>query len=172
MKPIELALKTVEGYLLSIARNPVDGWYEIEIGLPSNWVFDQNNEINCEVLDKTDAGSLIKISPKNNDIEIDDLIAFVEIIIDTNKKIAEKEKQFTDKMQEMKGVLETEAKKFYQELDELRANSFKNNNNNFVKTLRPEGEKRHRRTKAEMEAEKAANVASTVTESTPHLTSE
>jgi hypothetical protein len=156
MKPIELALQSVEGYLLSIARNPVDGWYEIEVGLPSNWVYDQNNEINCEVLDKTEAGSLIKISPKNTDIEIDDLIAFVEIIIDTNKKIAEKEKQFTDKMQEMKGVLETEAKKFYQELDELRANSFKNNNNDFVKNLRPEGEKekRHRRTKAEIDAEK------------------
>ena len=49
------------------------------------------------------------------------------------------------------------------ELDELKANSFKNLNDNYVKTLHPEGEKRHRRTKAEMEAEKLANSTTTNT---------
>lgn len=145
MKPIELALEPVAGHLISITRDTLHGWYEIEIGLPSTWVFDENDEIACEVLSKNDSGKLIKISPKNEDVVIDDLITFVEIIIDTNKKIAEKEKQFTDRMQEMKGVLEKEAKKFYEELDELKINSFKNLNDNFVKALRPEGEKKPRK---------------------------
>jgi hypothetical protein len=132
MKTIELALQPITGYLISISRNTVSGWYELEVGIPKGWVFDENDEIKCEVLTKTDAGSLVKISPKNADAVIDDLVAFVEVILETNKKIADKEKEFTDKMEEMKGKLEKEAKKFYEELDELRQNSFKKNNDNFV----------------------------------------
>ena len=141
MKTIELALESTNGYINSFTRNTVEGWWELEVGLPKTWVFDENDEINCETLFQNDVGKLIKVSPKNSDIVIDDLISFVEIIINTNQKIADKEKQFTDRMQEMKGVLEKEAKKFYEELDELRINSFQNLNDNFVKTLRPETKK-------------------------------
>jgi hypothetical protein len=145
MKTIELALESTNGYINSFTRNTVEGWWELEVGLPKTWVFDENDEITYEILQQNDVGKLIKVSPKNQDIVIDDLITFVEIIIDTNKKIAEKEKQFTDRMQEMKGVLEKEAKKFYEELDELKVNSFRNLNDNFVKALRPEGEKKPRK---------------------------
>ena len=145
MKPIELALQGVDGYLMSITRNPVNGWYEIEVGLPAKWEFGENEEISCEVIDKSDTGKLIKIAPKNRNISIDDLITFVEVIIQTNGKIAEKEKEFTDKMQEMKGMLEKEAKKFYEELDVLKVDSFKTLNSNFVKTLRPDDEKKPRK---------------------------
>lgn len=135
MKNISLGLEPVNGYLLSITRNTIKGWYEIEVGLPSTWVFDENNKINCELLNENDAGKLIKISPKKNDVLIDDLISFVEIIIHTNKKIAEKELQFSNKMQEMKGLLEKEAKTFYKELEEIKINSFKNINESFAKNL-------------------------------------
>jgi hypothetical protein len=148
MKAIELALQGVDGYLISMTRNPVDGWYEIEVGLPANWEFGENEKISCEVINKNDNGKLIKIAPKIQGISIDDLITFVEIIIETNGKIAEKEKEFTDKMQEMKGVLEKEAKKFYEELDKLKVDSFKTLNSNFVKTLHPEEEKKHRKPRA------------------------
>lgn len=145
MKTIELALESTNGYINSFTRNTVEGWWELEVGLPKTWVFDENDEIGCETILQNDFGKLIKVSPKNRDIVIDDLVTFVEIIIETNKKIAEKEKQFTDRMQEMKGVLEKEAKKFYEELDELKINSFRNLNDNFVKALRPEGEKKVRK---------------------------
>jgi uncharacterized protein with von Willebrand factor type A (vWA) domain len=126
----------------------MNGWYEIEIGLPNSWVFDDNNEIKCEIISKSDAGKLIKVVPKNEKIVIDDLISFVEIIIETNEKIAEKEKEFTNKMEQMKGMLESEAKKFYEELDELKSNSFKKHNDNFVKELQScSGEKKQRRSK-------------------------
>jgi len=146
MKQIESALQSVEGHLVSIYRNSLEGWYELEVGLPNNWVYDENNKIVCEVIDKTDEGILLKVAPKNGDIVIDDLISFIEIIIETNKKIAEKEKQFTDKMQEMKGMLEEEAKKFYLELDELKANSFKTSNSDFEKSLHQEGDKKTKKT--------------------------
>lgn len=142
MKIVETALQPVEGYLVSIKRNTVNGWYELEIGLPVKWVYDENNEIKCEVLNKNDVGVLVKISPKNSNIVIDDLINFVGVIIETNQKIAEKEKEFTDRMEQMKGMLETEARKFYDELDELRNNSFKQHSDNFVKNLHPNNEKK------------------------------
>lgn len=135
MKTIEAALAAVDGYLISIARDTVNGWYEIEVGLPPKWVFDENDKIGCEVLIDEEEGKLVKISPKKPDIVIDDLIGFVEIIKITNERIAEKEKQFTDKMEEMKGVLENEAKKFYTELDELKENSFQKLNASFAKNL-------------------------------------
>lgn len=133
MKTIETILEPTNGYINSFTRNTVKGWWELEVGLPKTWVFDENDEIKCEIITQNDIGKLIKVSPKNSDVVIDDLIVFVEIIIQTNQKIAEKEKEFTDKMEEMKGVLEAEAKKFYAELDELKANSFKTVNENFVK---------------------------------------
>jgi len=132
MNTIDLALKPITGYLISITRDTVQGRYELEIGIPSSWVFNQNDEISVEVLSKNDDGKLLKIFPKKDDVIIDDLIVFVEIIIETNRKIAEKEKQFTDRMEEMKGVLEKEANKFYKELDELKENSFKNLSENFI----------------------------------------
>ena len=144
MKTIEAALEPITGHLISISRNTVNGWYELQVGIPNNWEFSENEEISCEILEKTGAGKLLKISPKNEAVVIDDLVAFVELIIETNKKIAEKEKQFTDKMEEMKSKLEEEAKKFYKELDELKENSFKNLSDSFVKNLHGDEKKETR----------------------------
>ena len=156
MKTIEAILDPISSYLISITRNPMEGWYEMEIGIPKGWVFNENKEIKCEILSEEEAGKLVKISPKNSDIVIDDLVAFIVVIIATNKKIADKEKEFTDKMAAMRNTLEKEVKEFYEELDEIKENSFKNLNAEFEKSLRPESDekKRHRRTNAEIEAEK------------------
>lgn len=135
MKIIETALQPIDGYLISIARDTVNGWYEIEVGLPPKWVFDENDKIGCEILIDEKEGKLIRIFPKNNLIVIDDLVRFVEIIILTNAKIAEKEKQFTDTMEVMKKELEEKAKVFYTELDDLRDESFKRVGSKFVETL-------------------------------------
>lgn len=146
MKELELILEPLEGYLSNITRNPSMGWYEIEIGIHKNWVFDGNNEIGCDVISEGEKGKMIKIYPKNNSISIDDLILFAEVIINTNQKIAEKEKQFADKMEEMKKTLEKQASDFYRELDELKDNSFKKLNDNFVNGLKGEKKTRKKRT--------------------------
>lgn len=126
MKLVEEALKPITGYLISITRDTINGWYEFEIGLPAEWVFVNNDDINCEIINETDEGKLMKISPLNPNIGIDDLIIYVETIIVTNQKIADKEKEFETKMKEMKLHLEDEARKFYEELDSLKEVSFKN----------------------------------------------
>jgi len=138
------ALNAITGYLITIKRNTFEGWYELEIGIPIDWVFDENDEIKCEVLEESKTGKLINVSPKNVDVPIDALVTFVEIIIETNYRIAEKQQEFENKMLEMKVELETKAKIFYKELDELRENSFAIANENFTKTIRPEEEKKKR----------------------------
>jgi len=135
MKPIESALAPTDGYITSFVRNTVEGWWEIEVGLPAGWVFDENSKIGCEILVENDVGMLIKVFPKVNGVVIDDLVAFVEVVIETNEEIAKKEKEFTDRIQKMKDVLEKEAIEFYTELDELKENRFKKNNNEFDKSL-------------------------------------
>lgn len=134
MKTIESILHQLTGYLISIKRNTVQGWYELEIGIYKNWVFNENTKIGVEVISESDGGKILKIFPKNNKVVIDDLIAFVEVILETNKKIAEKEKEFTEKMEEMKKKLEDEAKNFYKQLDDLKVQSFKNMNENLTRT--------------------------------------
>lgn len=173
MKPIESALEPTNGFISSFTRNTVEGWWELEIGLPKTWVYDENSKIGCDVTEEYEQGKLIRVFPKKNDVVIDDLVAFVEIIINTNERIAEKEKQFTDKMQEMKGVLEKEAKKFYQELDELKENSFKNLNATFAKNLDKPKTPRKPRTPRTTVIEGLTNTkpVSTVTEETETIES-
>ena len=45
MKTIDIALQPIIDYLISISRNTVKGWYELEVGIPKGWVFDENDEI-------------------------------------------------------------------------------------------------------------------------------
>lgn len=153
MKVIELALEPIIENLISIDRNPQKGWYELKIGMPKNWVYDSNSEILCEVVEELAGGKVIKISPKNdnNNLVVDDLVAFVSVIIETNNRISNKEKEFTDKMEEMKVLLENEAKKFYQELDELKENSFKNLNDKFVEEINGDNSTKEKKIKKNIE---------------------
>jgi hypothetical protein len=144
MKPLETILEPVDGYLFSITRNALKGWYELEIGIHKGWVFNENSEISCEVIEETDTGKLIKIAPKNENIVIDDLLDFVRIIIGTNEKITKKEQEFNERLLVMKGSLEEEARKFYEEVDELKNNSFNTNNEAFVKTLQSQSTEKKR----------------------------
>jgi hypothetical protein len=144
MKPLETILEPIDGYLFSITRNALKGWYELEIGIHKGWVFNENSEISCEVLEESDSGKLIKVAPKNENIAIDDLVDFVKIIIETNEKIAKKELEFNEKMKQMKETLEEEARKFFTEVDELKDNSFKKNSDEFVKTLHSQSTEKKR----------------------------
>lgn len=146
MKEVNEILAPISSYLKTISRDTVKGWYELEVGIPINWVFNENEEIGIEIIMENEVGKLIKIYPKKQNVVIDDLILFVEIIINTNKKIAEKEQEFKKQMEKMKISLEEKAGEFFKELDELKENSFKKLNDNFVQELK-ERKKRGRKPK-------------------------
>jgi len=147
MKEIESILDPISGNLQSIIRNPMKGWYEVEIGIPLNWVFNENDEIDVEVIFENDIGKVIKIFPKNQSVVVDDLVLFAQIVINTNRKIADKEEEFKSQMEEMKRGLEIKASEFFKELDELKENSFKKLNDNFVAGLNEKKERKKRTSK-------------------------
>ena len=147
MKEIESILEPITGNLNCIKRNSMEGWYEMEIGIPNNWVFNENDEIGVEIISETEMGKLIKIIPKNRNIVVDDLVLFAKIVINTNQKIAEREVEFKSQLEEMKKGIEKKASEFFKELDELKENSFKKLNDNFVAGLNGEKRQRKKRTR-------------------------
>ena len=124
MSTVEELLSPISGYLFSIMRDTVNGWYVLEIGVPAKWVYKENEYIGCEIIEENEDGKLVKIFPKIEKIVLDDLINFVSIIIATNRRIAEKEAEFQEKMEQIKKELEKDASKFYEELDILKKSSF------------------------------------------------
>lgn len=124
MRTLEKVLNKLDGYLLSIKRNPDIGMYELEIGIPKNWVYKDTQKIKCEAYHETDDGKLIKIIPIVDGVVIDDLIDFVEAIIDVNDKINKMQEEFDKKMAKTKKILEDQVQDFYNEIDSVKENSF------------------------------------------------
>ena len=135
MKELEQILLPISNNFVSLTRNPMKGWYELRIGIPNKWAFSENNEIDIEVEDETEIGKVLNISPKNESIVADDLVLFAQIIVETNRKIAERELEFKQQLEDKKKGLEAMAKEFFKELDELKENSFKKISDNFVNEL-------------------------------------
>lgn len=146
MKELELILKPISSYFVSLTRNPMEGWYELKIGIPTKWAFSENDEIGIEIINETEVGKVLNISPKNESIVADDLVLFAQIIIDTNRKIAEKETEFKEQLEEMKRGMEKRASDYFKQLDELKENSFKKLNDNFVNGLNEAKKERKKRT--------------------------
>lgn len=138
MNVITNKLKKFDGYLISIDRNPEMGFYQIKVGLPIDWVYKEVEGIECAVLNKTNEGKILNISPKPNrdDINVDDLLLFFEKIIETNEIILEKQNEFSQQMEEFKKMLEDKENAFYAELNELKEVSF----NNFTEIKKEEPE--------------------------------
>ncbi len=119
-------LQPIAGYLLSITRNTEGGWYELEIGMPIKWVYKENEEIDCIVVSENENGRLIKITPKFDDVTIDDLVKFVITIIKTNERIKNEELEFQKRVEQYKENLEKDAQEHFNKLDELTKSSFEN----------------------------------------------
>ena len=146
MKQIEGILEPITGYLKSIDRNPMEGWYEMTVAIPKNWAFNENNEIAVEVVSENEVGKLLKIIPKKQSVVIDDLVLYVIIVIDTNKKIAEKEVEFKEQLEEMKKGIEKKASEYFKQLDDLKVNSFAKLSDSFVNGLNVTKKPRKKRT--------------------------
>lgn len=117
-------LSKIDDHLLSIQKNVDNNFYELEIGLRPSWVFKATNEIGCEVTHETEGGNIVRVFSKSEDVVIDDLIHFVEKIIETNKKIAEMEEAFQKKLEEQKKMLESQIRDFQDQLEKVKDISF------------------------------------------------
>lgn len=124
MSIIQEGLEPLNGYLFSVKRDTVKGWYFLEVGLPKSWVYKGNDVICCNKTGSWDKGILLSIAPLVKGVTVDDLIIFATLILETNTKIVEKEKEFVDRIESVKNGLQKEKDKFYKELDDLKEKSF------------------------------------------------
>lgn len=123
-KPVNDKFIPISEYLLKIERDTENGWYEIEIGVPNNWKIKENKDVDCEIVKEFDFAKLIKMKPKHENVFIDDLLEFARIVIDTNKKILEKEEKFIEEMKNKKAELEEMFAEFYKTLEEEQEKAF------------------------------------------------
>jgi hypothetical protein len=124
MKALEKALKKVEGYLISMKRNTMEGRYELEVGIPKNWAYKSTEKIECEVIQETKQGDMVKIFGLDETVVVDDLIEFVNIIIDTNKKIAKMQEELDKHLEKQAQQLEEYAKNFMDKIEQMKESSF------------------------------------------------
>jgi len=136
MKNLQAILNGLEGYLISIQRNAEEAMYELEVGIPKNWVYKPTKRIDYETIHEGDNGSIIKVFGIKDDVVIDDLIDFVEVIIETNKRIQLMQEEFDQRMIETKKQLEHQALEFYERLDEVKETSFKSIDEQLQETKR------------------------------------
>lgn len=136
MKNLQTILNNLEGYLISIQRNAEEGMYEIEVGIPKNWVYKPTKRIDYETIHEGESGAIIRVYGMESDVVIDDLIDFVEVIIETNKRLQLMQDEFDQQMVETKKELENQALEFYEKLDEVKETSFKSIDEQLRETKR------------------------------------
>jgi len=124
MKPLEKKFSKIDGYLVSIKRDYDKGQYMLEIGIPKDWAYQSTDKIECEVLNKTPHGDFVKIYGIDNEIVIDDLIEFVNIIIDTNQQIKKMQDDFDKQIEKSKADLKKQMEDFYEKIEILKETSF------------------------------------------------
>jgi len=124
-KTLDKILKKLDGYLVSIERNLDTDMYELKVGFRKNWVYKSTDDIECDVIIEAETGSVAIISGKHEEVVIDDLVDFVNKVIDTNKKITQMQEEFEDKLEEQKQLIADQILQFEEEIEEMRETSFK-----------------------------------------------
>ena len=124
MKVLDKALQKLDGYLISISRNTETTLYELKVGIPESWVYKENDDIGFEVELESEIGSIVIIFGKTDEIVLDDLIDYVNVIVDTNKKIADAEEAFNKKLEATKADMVKEIEDFRKGLEEMKNESF------------------------------------------------
>ena len=121
---LDESLKKIDGYLLSIERNTETSRYEIKVGIPKDWIYQENDRINFDILVESEIGTIIVLFGVTDDVVVDDLIEYVNIVISTNKRIVEMQEDFERKLEEAKEELVKEVSDFEDKIEEVKKQSF------------------------------------------------
>lgn len=124
MKTLEKIFNDITGYLISIERDPQNGYYVLKVALPKNWIYKSTNFIKCDMESELEDGCIINIIPNDSTCVIDDQIQFLNKIIENNNKIIELEKEMMDKLNERKKELEKDIEETYKNIENFKTNAF------------------------------------------------
>lgn len=119
------ALKPIEGFLIKIERDVKNGWYFFQVGFPENWFFKENEYVTTEILKSVEGkGKIVKISPKNGDVDSDYIIEFIGRVVKVNKSVNEREKVFKDEMEDFKVEFQDKIKDFETQMESFKEKAF------------------------------------------------
>lgn len=127
---IHKSIEEIDGYLQSIQLDYDLGCYYIEMGIDSNWDFEDNERIKCSVIDedeKNGKGKFIKISPRKkyvDSVKIDDLILFAKFIVKFNQELDKEQEEFENKLKKQKEEMTNKINSFYEELSKKKKETF------------------------------------------------
>lgn len=125
MKPLEKLFHKLEGKLSSIKRDTEIGRYTVEVAFPINWEYDENDDIAIEKLIETEEGVLLSLKPKSDTIVLDDLVEFINIIVETNEQLEEMKKKYDALLEEEKRILREKHENFKKEMENVKKERFK-----------------------------------------------
>jgi hypothetical protein len=143
MQSLDSVLKPLSNNLILIRKNLDNNQYEIEMGIPKDWIFEKNNNIDCEVLGENENGKLIKIMPLNEKVLIDNLIIFAEKIVMVNEEIEKQKVEFEKKMEETRITLINQFMEFHNDMEKKITLSFKEEKSETSTTDKEKSKKRN-----------------------------
>lgn len=130
---IDDILSPLDGYLISINRNPETGSYMIDIALPNEWVFESTNRVMCEIINSNDIGKIIRVKQSQKlkePIKLNEIIEFSLKIMEINAEINRKMDSFNQKLREMEDFIMGEKNKIAEEINVLKKTKLQTSDNN------------------------------------------
>jgi len=120
---LERILGKLDGYLMSISRNIETGKYELEVGFRKNWVFKSTEDINCDISIEGDSGLMVIISGKHDEVSVDDLVVYVNKVIETNQRITDMQAEFDKQLEDKKKEIENQILEFDEKIEKYKNSS-------------------------------------------------
>lgn len=120
---IQDELQKIDGFLVSIVKNPDNDTYVFEIGIPINWQYKSNDFINVNELWSSEEAVCLKLSTDDDQVTIDDFIKFIEAIIDVNILIEEENKKLEVELQKRKAEMEELVQQKILEIEQIKKSS-------------------------------------------------
>jgi hypothetical protein len=125
MRAVEKALHKLEGRIAQIKRNPNTAKYEIQVAFPKNWHFQSTKNFELENILGSENGVLLNLSTSSDEISIDDMLDYIQQIVDTNEAIEREEKALEEQMEAEKKAIEKKFLESYKKIQKMKEQGLK-----------------------------------------------
>lgn len=116
----------VEDWFWKLEFNPESLSYELYLGIPNDWVYSEKNGlIDIELIHQLEENSIVKVSSKDDDVSIDDIIDTAKALISKNQELEKRKQQHKEEMENLAKILVEKEKSFLEYVDTVKENTLK-----------------------------------------------
>lgn len=114
----------VEEWFWKLEYNPELNSYELYLGIPTDWVYNEKSEgVTIELIHELELNSIIKISYTDEDLTVDDVIDTAKQLISKNRELEKRKESHRLEMENLKNILIEKEKNFLEYVDKVKDNS-------------------------------------------------